>query len=66
MTESFNQQTQKPIRQPLRKQMPTAETILWSKLHRKQIAGVKFRRQYGVGRFLLGFYCPAIEDAHTR
>lgn len=36
----------------------------------RQLAGVKFRRQYGVGPFVIDFYCPefklAIEvDGHS-
>ena len=53
--------------------MPEAEVILWSKLQRKQLGGYKFRRQYGVGRYSVDFYCPklklAIEvdgDSHFR
>jgi very-short-patch-repair endonuclease len=47
----------------LRKSMPEAEVILWSKLRRKQMGGYKFRRQYGVGRYSIDFYCPELELA---
>ncbi len=39
--------------------MPIAEVILWSKLKSKQVNGVKFRKQYSVGQYILDFYCPA-------
>jgi very-short-patch-repair endonuclease len=37
--------------------MPDAEVILWSRLKGKQLGGFKFRRQYGVGKFSIDFYC---------
>ena len=53
--------------------MPEAEEILWSKLRRRQLGGLKFRRQYGIGIYSVDFYCPelrlAIEvdgDSHFR
>lgn len=38
--------------------MPAPEALLWSKLKGKQLKGFKFRRQYGVGNYILDFYCP--------
>lgn len=38
--------------------MPDAEIIMWSHLKNKQLNGLKFRRQYGVGRYIVDFYCP--------
>ena len=32
---------------------------MWLALRRRQLGGLKFRRQYGVGRYVLDFYCPA-------
>ncbi|MEM6284755.1 MAG: endonuclease domain-containing protein [Chloroflexota bacterium] len=34
-----------------------AEDKLWQRLRRKQIHGVKFRRQHTIGRFIVDFYC---------
>lgn len=52
--------------------MPGAEIILWSNLRRKQLLDQRFRRQYGIGPYVIDFYCPklklAIEvdgDSHT-
>ncbi len=42
--------------------MPHAESILWSKLRRKNL-GYKFRRQYSVEIFVLDFYCPELKLA---
>ncbi len=35
-----------------------AERILWSRLKGRQLLGCKFRRQHGIGVFILDFYCP--------
>ncbi len=33
---------------------------MWKKLKGKQINGYKFRRQYGIGRYVVDFYCPRL------
>ena len=38
--------------------MTDEEIILWSKLKNKRLDGIKFRRQYSVGSYVLDFYCP--------
>ncbi|KKR20146.1 MAG: hypothetical protein UT48_C0021G0013 [Parcubacteria group bacterium GW2011_GWE2_39_37] len=38
--------------------MVSAEIILWSRLKNKQLKGLKFRRQYSIGNFVVDFYCP--------
>jgi very-short-patch-repair endonuclease len=43
----------------LRRPMTEAEEVLWSALRRNQVAGLHFRRQHPIGRFILDFYCPA-------
>jgi very-short-patch-repair endonuclease len=43
--------------------MTPAERILWEVLRRKTLAGVKFRRQHPVGRYILDFYCPQFKLA---
>jgi very-short-patch-repair endonuclease len=47
----------------LRRNMPQAEVILWSKLEDKGLSGYKFRRQYSVGKFVIDFYCPKLKLA---
>ena len=37
-----------------------AERIMWSRLRRKQFRGLKFRRQYCIGRYIVDFYCHEI------
>jgi very-short-patch-repair endonuclease len=43
--------------------MPWPELTLWSKLKNKQLCGYKFRRQYGVGLYIIDFYCPELKLA---
>ncbi|MCX5666699.1 MAG: endonuclease domain-containing protein, partial [Candidatus Omnitrophica bacterium] len=42
----------------LRKDQTDAERVLWSILRNRQLSGVKFRRQFPVGRYILDFYSP--------
>lgn len=59
----FNRQKDTSKRQYLRNKSPRAERILWKRLRRRQIEGFKFRRQYGVERYVLDFYCPSLKLA---
>ncbi len=43
----------------MRHNMTPAEQKLWQSLKGKQLAGLKFRAQHPVGRFILDFYCPS-------
>lgn len=45
----------------MRREPTVAEQLLWGALQKKQVAGLKFRRQHPVGRFVLDFYCPSIK-----
>ena len=60
MTEYFNRSSEKERRRQLRRSMPNAEVVLWSKLKRRQLLGCKFRRQYSVGSFVLDFFSAEI------
>ncbi|MBL7047750.1 MAG: endonuclease domain-containing protein [Candidatus Marinimicrobia bacterium] len=42
----------------LRKNQTDAERKLWSLLRNRQLAKVKFRRQFSVDRYILDFYSP--------
>lgn len=53
----FNNPTLKERRQKLRTGATNAEKILWKALQKSQL-GLKFRRQYSVGNYILDFYCP--------
>jgi very-short-patch-repair endonuclease len=54
----YNDQIQKPTRSKLRKIQTPEEKILWDKLRNKKFGGFKFYRQYGVGPYILDFFCP--------
>jgi very-short-patch-repair endonuclease len=43
----------------LRREMTPQERKLWALLRRKQLYGLKFRRQHPLHRFILDFYCHA-------
>jgi len=45
-------------RRLLRSQMTPAERKLWSRLRAKDFLGLKFRRQHGIGPYIVDFYCP--------
>ena len=56
----------------LRYEMTPPERYLWKYLRSRQIHGLKFRCQHGIGPYIVDFYCPekavAIEidgDTHT-
>ena len=73
MNEYFNKESGKDKRRQLRNTMPAAEVILWSKLKGRQLLGCKFRRQHGIGTFVVDFYSPEIRlaieldgDSHFR
>lgn len=38
--------------------MTSAEKQLWSHLRNRQIEGLKFRRQHGIGPYIVDFFCP--------
>jgi len=42
----------------LRREATEAEVRLWSKLRRRQLAGVRFRRQQPIGPYIVDFFCP--------
>ena len=50
---------QKFTRRTLRSNLTPAEATLWRALQRSQLAGRKFRRQHGIGPFIVDFYCSA-------
>ncbi|MDO8444056.1 MAG: endonuclease domain-containing protein [bacterium] len=55
----YNNPVIKQTRQRLRRNLPSPEQILWSKLKNKQLDGFKFRRQYGIDNYIVDFYCPS-------
>ncbi len=47
----------------MRRNSTEAEEIMWQQLRNKQVAGLKFRRQHPVDRFIVDFYCHKINLA---
>lgn len=56
----FNKTEYKQRRQTLRNNMTEPEKRLWSILRNNQL-GVKFRRQHGIGHYIVDFYCPELK-----
>jgi len=42
----------------LRNNLTVAEAILWKNLKNCNLDGKKFRRQHGIGPYIVDFYCP--------
>ncbi len=51
-----------PRRRELRKNQTKQEETLWQEIRNRKL-GVKFRRQYSVGGYVLDFYCPEVKLA---
>ena len=60
ISKHHNQQEQILLRKTLRNNATAPEALLWMKLKGKQIDGLKFRRQFGVGPYVIDFYCPEL------
>ena len=58
MTELFNEKDRTGLRRLLRNTAPETEVILWSRLQQRRLGGYKFRRQSGIGPYVVDFYCP--------
>ena len=55
-----NPESQTILRRELRNHSTSAEATLWKLLKNSQAGGYKFRRQHGIGPFVLDFYCPLL------
>ena len=59
----MNKEEGKDFRKSLRNQSTAAEATLWRMLKGKQLASLKFRRQQGIGPYVVDFYCPQLKLA---
>ena len=59
--QKYNRPEQKDLRQQLRNGGEAPEAVMWTLLKGRQLEGMKFRRQFGVGPYVLDFYCPEIK-----
>ena len=51
----------KKLAKRLRKQPTEAEKRLWYFLHKKQLDGLRFKRQEAIGQYVADFVCPALK-----
>jgi very-short-patch-repair endonuclease len=59
----FNNKAYTARRRALRRSLSKAEAVLWLHLSRKQMNGLKFRRQYSVNQYVIDFFCPELKLA---
>ena len=45
----------------MRKNQTPTEKVVWQCIRRKQILGIQFYRQYGIGFYIADFYAPKIK-----
>lgn len=57
----MNSPKQRENRNELRQHATLAEIALWRLLKGRSVKGLKFRRQHGVGPYILDFYCPELK-----
>ena len=49
------------FRKYIRNNSTSAEVTLWKSLKRKQVEGLKFRRQHSIENYIVDFYCPTLK-----
>ncbi len=59
MSQIFNLHEQTTLRKKLRNNVTKGELVLWKHLKGSQLE-FKFRRQCGIGKYVVDFYCPEI------
>lgn len=57
MGEQMPRQATTTLARSLRQRATVAERELWSRLRRRQVAGLRFRRQVPIGPFVVDFLC---------
>jgi len=57
MKQIVNPKNLLPRRRELRKNQTDAERIFWNRIRDGRFFGLKFKRQYGMGSYILDFYC---------
>ena len=63
MTDIFDKKELKERRRSLRNQATETEKLLWERIRKKQLHGVRFRRQVSIGSYVVDFYSPKIRLA---
>ncbi|MBI4810498.1 MAG: DUF559 domain-containing protein [Ignavibacteriales bacterium] len=49
------------VARQLRQRQTQSEKILWQRLRKHNIEGLKFKRQHHVGRYVVDFYCADLK-----
>jgi len=62
MTKIFNRRKTADFRSKLRHSMTKSEAVLWKNINCSSL-GYKFRRQHGIGKYVVDFYCPKLKLA---
>ena len=62
MTKLYNKRKFKEFRSELRGRMTKSEVVLWKYIKNDSL-GFRFRRQYGIGNYIVDFYCPKLKLA---
>ncbi|MEO8512795.1 MAG: endonuclease domain-containing protein [Ignavibacteria bacterium] len=57
----YNRKIDNEKRKSLRNNMTKAEEILWGEIKNRKILGFKFRRQFGIGAYVVDFYCTELK-----
>lgn len=60
MPKVHNLKISEEIRKKLRKSSSQMEGAFWRRVRNNQI-GYKFRRQHGIGQYVVDFYCPELQ-----
>ena len=55
----YNHKSTRGNRHALRNNATPQERTLWLRLRSRQL-GYKFRRQHGIGKYIVDFYCPSL------
>ena len=60
---NYNNSKLKERRKELRNNSTKAELMLWERIRKNQILGVKFRRQFSIHSYVVDFYCTEFKLA---
>ena len=62
MTKIYNKRKFQEFRSELRGRMTKSEAILWKYIKNDRLK-FRFRRQHGIGNYIVDFYCPKLKLA---
>jgi len=60
MRKFYNKKSTELKRRKLRFDMTDSERLLWNELRNRQFMDLKFRRQFGIGEYIVDFYCVSL------